>query len=142
MKFLKKYKLFELLKSEDEQKLDLNFCNDLFLDIKDNWDLLRVERYPELYRFSRKENFKGNQYKISHAFIPEKNYSRDSCHINIYLVVDKVGNPLSEQDSIKLINDSYPGFLDELDSYKKSVEEYSKLDYKCYSHQKLYTKFC
>ena len=31
MKFLKGYKLFELL--EDQDKLDLNFCNDLFLDI-------------------------------------------------------------------------------------------------------------
>lgn len=50
--------------------------------------------------------------------------------------------PLSEKDSIKLINDSYPGFLNELDSYKKSVEELSKIDYKCYSHQKSYVKHC
>lgn len=44
MKFLKQFKLFEGGSAHSE--LDLNFCNDLFLDISDEWSLMRVEKRP------------------------------------------------------------------------------------------------
>lgn len=135
MKFLKKFETHD-------SDMDIDIFYDTFLDVSDKWDLIKMPNLKADHytlRYLRKEDFIGNQYYFNHY--KRLGYAEQTMYLNIFLCVelDSYTNPsMSSERVIDMLNKQYTGFLSDIDTYVKTIQNIFKeikVDYSYYNKE-------